>query len=83
MLHILLIRWIKKHFFDKFFSLPSLNLGLVFCPSKLFFSHWKEPARGSITPARWIAVHMGGDKSFCHFEKITNSSAFTGDNIVL
>ena len=39
--------------------------------------------KGSIIPARWMAVHMGGDKSFCHVEEIINSSASTRDNIML
>lgn len=76
----------KNTVFDKIFSFTSLNLGLVFIHQNcflLFFSYWREPARGSITCTRWMAVHMGGDKSSCHFKKITNSSAPTGDNIML
>lgn len=67
----------------KFFSVPFLNLGLVFYPSKLFVPTEGSMPGGNITPARWVAVHMGSDKSFCHFEEITNSSAPTGDNIIL
>lgn len=39
--------------------------------------------KGNITPARWMVVHMGGDKSFCHVEEIINSSDSTRDNIML
>lgn len=69
-------------FFYKIFSFHFLNLGVVFYPSKLFVPT-REPTRGSITPAWWMAVHMEGDKSFCQFKKITNSPVPTGNNTVL
>lgn len=50
---------------------------------KIVCSPWREPARGGITPAQWMAVHTEGDKSFCHFEKIRNASDPTGDSIIL
>lgn len=83
MLHILLIRCIEKpNFFNKMFSFPSLNLCLVFYPSELFVS-MERACQGKLYSCQVDAVHMGGDKSFCYFKKITNSSVPTEDNITL
>lgn len=54
------------------------NLVLVFYPLKLYSP--EGASQGKCYIGQVMAIHMGGDESYCHFKKITNSSSHMRDN---
>lgn len=80
-LRVLLVRCLKYtliwYFFSSFKN-KNHNLVLVFYPLKLYST--EGASQGKRYFCQVMAIHMGGDESFCHFKKITNSSSHTRDN---
>jgi len=69
----------KKIFFP--FLLPLSSIDLVFLSAEMVCFNQSLPTQG-IAPGRWIAVHSGDYKSFCHSQTVVNLSAYMGNNTV-